>query len=321
MDITEVESFVPLRDGARLRVKLLGRDKTRPLLIALHGAQGVADHREPLSSFTFLSDQFRLLVFDARGSGKSDDKGPFTHQQWVSDVEELREWAGASTCLVAGGSYGGMVALEYALAYPRRVSALILRDTWANGVLGMMSCLKAVLTNPRIQPDAERQLRVWSGNTRDDDDLASGFAEIVPIYTPDPEKVASSSTDDAGRNPSAPPLKLDIHHATHNFCFTNNQPRFDLRTQLKNINVPTLVVCGRHDPITPVMFSEEIARLIPNAQLAIFEDSGHSPPADEPEAFQKTVRDFLGRCESEQSDDRGGWLETEACYYSLVTTK
>jgi len=91
MDAACKQASVTLSDGATLQVKLLGADdQTKPLLIALHGAQGVSDHREPLRSFGFLSSRFRLLVYDARGSGRSDDKEPFTHQRWAADVDELR---------------------------------------------------------------------------------------------------------------------------------------------------------------------------------------------------------------------------------------
>ena len=59
----------------------------------------------------------------------------------------------------------------------------------------------------------------------------------------------------------------------------------------------TLITVGRHDWVTPV--SEIIAPLIPDSQLVIFEKSGHSPPSDEPELFQRVVRDFLAGVASE----------------------
>lgn len=198
-----------------------------------------------------------------------------------------RQWAEAEEIILAGGSYGGMVALEYAIAYPRRTSALVLRDTWANGVVGCISCLEAVLTSPRIAPDPDRQLRAWSGGLRDNDDLAAAFAEILPIYTPE------DAPEGAGQDAAAAPEELKLHYETHNFCFAHNQPRFDVRQQARGVEAPTLVVCGRHDPMTPVVFSEEIAELMPNAQLTVFEKSGHSPPADEPEAFRERVWRFL----------------------------
>jgi proline iminopeptidase len=83
---------VVMDDGVRLNVKVLGQDPTarKPLLISLHGAPGVSTLAEPESSFGYLSDKYRVLVFDARGSGASDKIGPFTHERWIQDIENLR---------------------------------------------------------------------------------------------------------------------------------------------------------------------------------------------------------------------------------------
>lgn len=84
-------SIVQLSDGARVPVRVLGADdQSKPLLIALHGAPGLSDYKEPQSSFGFLASDFRVLVYDARGSGESDLKPPYTHERWVADVDELR---------------------------------------------------------------------------------------------------------------------------------------------------------------------------------------------------------------------------------------
>ena len=86
-------STVQMDDGVRLHVKLLGEDSnpTKPLLIAHHGAPGLSTHLEPESTFGFLSGIFRVLVFDARGSGVSDLTGPYTHDRWIKDIETLRQ--------------------------------------------------------------------------------------------------------------------------------------------------------------------------------------------------------------------------------------
>ena len=86
-----VDTRVQLSDGAELRVRLLGsEDKQKSLLIALHGAPGASSHVESEAAYGFLADRFRVLVYDARGSGVSDLKGPFTDERWISDVDELR---------------------------------------------------------------------------------------------------------------------------------------------------------------------------------------------------------------------------------------
>jgi proline iminopeptidase len=85
------DTKVQLSDGANLRVRVSGiTEQQKPLLIALHGAPGLSSHTEPESAYSFLADKFRVLVYDARGSGLSDMKGPFTDERWVADVDELR---------------------------------------------------------------------------------------------------------------------------------------------------------------------------------------------------------------------------------------
>lgn len=89
---TTTTTTVKTDDGVRLHVKVLGDDSTtiKPLLIALHGAPGLATSAYPEADFAFLSDTFRVLVFDARGSGASELTGPFTHDRWIKDIENLR---------------------------------------------------------------------------------------------------------------------------------------------------------------------------------------------------------------------------------------
>lgn len=84
-------SKVHLSDGTNVHVWILGgEDKSKPLLIGLHGAPGLSSHTEPEGSYAFLATRFRVLVYDARGSGHSDQKGPYSDERWIADVDELR---------------------------------------------------------------------------------------------------------------------------------------------------------------------------------------------------------------------------------------
>jgi len=89
---TETTSTVQTEDGVHLRVKIHDQDSkiAKPLLIALHGAPGLSTLAEPEAAFSFLAGIFRVLVFDARGSGGSDLTGPYTHDRWIKDIEHLR---------------------------------------------------------------------------------------------------------------------------------------------------------------------------------------------------------------------------------------
>jgi proline iminopeptidase len=145
------------------------------------------------------------------------------------------------------------------------------------------------LSSPRIHADPERQRRVWTGKIVDNDDFLAGVVEIVPLFTPPVDASSPAPPADTFEGEAPAP-----HYATHNAAFSENQPNYDVRSKLGSITVPTLIVVGRHDVITPVEFSEEIHRGIPGSQLTIFEKSGHSPALDEPEAFQARVRKFFG---------------------------
>jgi proline iminopeptidase len=252
------------------------------VLIAHHGAPGLGSRAEPRTSFGALADTYRVVVFDARGSGESEGNPPFTHEQWAADVEGLRQWIGAEKIVMAGGSYGGFISMEYAIRYPDRVSALVLRDTSADHE-NEKAARENALSSTRVDIDVEKLDRINSGTVRDNDDLRDCWREILPLYDHhyDPAKVEE-------RVATTP-----YRYETHNFAFAHNQPNYDIKAQLPGVTCPTLVTVGRDDWITPVASSETIASLIPNAELVVFEKSGHSPQIEERELWLQVVREFL----------------------------
>ena len=89
--MSATSTTIVLSDETKIHARLLGDEsKHKPLLVALHGAPGLSSHLEPLEAYGFLADKYQFLVYDARGSGKSDCVGPFTDDQWISDLEEIR---------------------------------------------------------------------------------------------------------------------------------------------------------------------------------------------------------------------------------------
>ncbi|GLW12739.1 hydrolase [Microtetraspora sp. NBRC 13810] len=268
-------------NGADLNVEVLG-EAGRPVLIAHHGGGGIGSLAEPKATFGPLADLFRVVVFDARGCGLSEGVPPYSHEQWAADVDGLREWIGAEQVVVAGGSYGGFIAMEYAIAYPDRVRAMILRDTSPDG-----SSLELAFENARnqtrVEIDWDNFHRYWSGNIRDDADLKACWAELIPLYDYEYDPVQAAARVEAGI----------YRHEAHNWCFQYNEPNYDVKPALPGVRCPTLVTVGRTDWVTPVSCSETIASLVPGAKLVVFEKSGHSPQIEEFDLFQRTMRDFL----------------------------
>jgi proline iminopeptidase len=268
-------------NGNRLNVEVLGPEGA-PVLIAHHGGGGIGSLAEPKATFGPLADELRVVVFDARGCGRSEGKPPYSHAQWAADVDGLREWAGAEQIIVAGGSYGGFIAMEYAIAYTGRTRAMILRDTSADRS-NLDRAYENARTQTRIEINWDNFNRYWQGRITDDEDLKARWAEIIPLYDFEYDPVAAAARVEAGI----------YRHEAHNFCFTDNMPAYDLRPQLPSVRCPTLVTVGRTDWVTPPSSAETIASLIPDSRLVIFEKSGHSPQFEEYDRFQQVMRDFL----------------------------
>lgn len=270
-------------NGARLKLQISGSDNA-PAIIVHHGAPGLGSRSEPVRSFGPFADEYRIVTFDARGSGESEDVPPYTHAQWVADIDAIREHLGLETIVMAGGSYGGFLAMEYTLAHPERVQALVLRDTAANTDYDHLAVDRARSTD-RVTIDEWTISRIGTGRFADNTEFERYWRGILPLY-------------DHSYDPAATERKAQAtsyHFATHNAAFGVNMPAYDLTGRLGEIHCPTLVVVGRHDWRTPVQASEAIVAGIPGAELVVFEQSGHSPQLEEPEKFQAVVRGFLAR--------------------------
>ncbi|MEJ7647741.1 MAG: alpha/beta hydrolase [Nakamurella sp.] len=273
-------------NGNRLVIEVFGDDgldaSSKPVLIAHHGAPGLASRAEPRASFGKFADICRVVVYDARGSGASEGQQPYSHGQWTADIDAVREWMGVEQVIMAGGSYGGFLSLEYAIAYPDRVRALVLRDTAANDGFEAMA-RAAALADTRVQLDMDKFNRVMAGQVRDNDDLRDCWREILPLYdfVWDPAAVEAKV--------AATPYRFEAH----NWAFTQNLPQYDLTAQLPQITAPTLITVGRVDWITPVACSEELAAGIPGSEMVVFEKSGHSPQIEQADEWEATVRRFL----------------------------
>jgi proline-specific peptidase len=269
-------------NSARIYFELHG-DEGSPGLVVLHGGPGIGDCRDHVRDLGVLQDEYRLLFYDSRGSGRSEDKPPYTHEQWVDDLDELTRQVGMERFALLGQSYGGIVAQEYAVRHQDRLTHLILVDTTPSTVENEESIRRALAADlPGIEEDW--LLRLFEGRTESDEDMRQMWELLLPLYFEGPF------------DPSLPKQMADrtyFHYQTHNYAFSVNNPGYDVRPRLGDLRVPTLVVCGRKDWITPLPKSQEIAGLIPGSRLEVFESSGHMPMVEENEKFISLVRSFL----------------------------
>jgi proline iminopeptidase len=254
----------------------------RPTLFLHTGGPG-GDHTVFKPSYTPLRDLAQLVYFDPRGCGRSApcDPSEITLDNHIDDLDALRDHLGLERISLLGGSYGGMVALGYALRYPQRLANLI---------------LVATAPSYRFLEDARRIIRargtpeqiaicerLWNGNFESLEQLREYYWLLAPLYslTFDPTKF-----DDGWKRSIRSYVAL-------NRGFGDFLRTFDFTERLHEIRCPTLILAGAHDWICPPNHSRLMAERIPRSLLKIFPRSSHSIAADEPAALLLAISGFL----------------------------
>lgn len=270
----DVEGAALVPDGPRMVEK--------PVAFLLHGGPG-GDHSSFKPAFSPLADKLQLVYVDHRGQGRSA-RGPketYTLDNNVEDLEALRQYLGLGPVVVIGVSYGGMVALTYAARYPAGVSHLIAVVTAPS--YRFLERAKQILAERGTDEQKAMGEILWAGAFESEEQLKEYYRVMGPLYSLkfDPQKAADAR-------------ERGIRSADAiNMGFGGFLRTWDVTAELPKITAPTLVIAGRHDWICPPEFSEEIARLIPHADLRIFEHSSHSVAADEHDALMDVIRGFV----------------------------
>jgi len=280
-------------NGAELYYEVHG-DEDAPAIMSLHGGPGIGDHKKGYEAFEPLTDQYRLVVYDHRGCGDSALTPPYSNEQYAEDAEALRQHLGLEEVVLVGGSYGGFITQEYLSRYQSPVAGFVLRDTAATPAFELAAQENAKAAFPEMKdrnfdvPDItwEEFMTVMDGDVASDEEFRRIFHGMLPLYAPSFEAFDA----DAARESIA---ETTFHHETHNVMFTEAYPNMDYTDALPDVSVPALVTVGRHDWITPPAASTEIADLLPDARLVVFESSGHSPNLDQQAQYLTRVREFL----------------------------
>ena len=298
-------------NGAELYYEVLGPDDA-PALLSLHGGPGIGDHAKAKRAFEPLTDDYRLVVYDHRGCGRSSLAPPYSNGQYAADAEGLREHLGLDEVVLIGGSYGGFVAQEYAIRYGGRghLRGVVLRDTAPSAAYEEASRENAAASWDEMKArefdlsDITREEfdRVMDGDVASDEEFERVWLGMAPLYAPSLDEFDAAAAREATADRT-------FHHETHNATFTHEYPDMDYTDDLPGVDVPVLVTVGRHDWITPPEASRELADLLPDARLVVFEESGHSPNLDQPDEYLATVREFLvdiGYAPGSEAETGGG---------------
>ncbi len=247
-------------------------------IITIHGGLGL-DHTHYRPWLDPLSDAYKLVYYDQRSNGRSEivPEKDLNFTTLVEDVYQLQKAiVPTGKAIILGHSYGGFIALKYALKHPELISHLILVNTCAyfDEKKAMENMLKTHIPKNVI---AE-----FNSNWGTDAKLKEHFAKIGKI------------------NFVALNQKLSDEVFAHTIYRAQARERgfallehYDLRKALSTIDIPTLVACGEQDVILPLELSQELADHIPHATLKVFSESAHFPYVEQNQLFLDTIRQWL----------------------------
>ena len=246
--------------------------------LVMHGGLGV-DHTQFREWLDPLGDVLQLVYYDHRGNGRSG-RPPIetlTHEQLIADADGLRAHLGFEKIAVMGHSYGGCLALLYALRYPQRVTHLLLVGTTA-----AWDYFDELAVDLRRRAVGEEVAGALLNLPATDREMAHNQIAIAPLaFHPANVQLANRV------------LSKTVWNAAANVRSRQLSTDYNVRSRLGEISAPTLILTGRDDFFCPPTQAERMHRGIPGSEMVIFERSGHYPFAEESATFQEALRAWL----------------------------
>lgn len=261
-------SFIP--HAPRIAIDRTGEG---PLLVFLHGIGGNRSNWH--DQLPVFGREFHAIAWDARGYGLSDDyAGPLDFSRFAEDLLRVLDHFKAETAHFCGLSMGGRILQDFYPRHPSRVATLVLCDTMAGFEASFTPEKRAEFVRLRKQP------------------LVDGKEpkDIAPIIARTLMSPKSS--------PAALQKLIESMSALHKDSYIKTieaSTHYDRVADLPNIRVPTLLVYGEDDTLTPPALGRSMAERIPGAEMVVIPDAGHLPNIEQPEAFNKAVLAFLRR--------------------------
>jgi proline-specific peptidase len=268
--------------GVSLFVKVTG--KGYPLVL-MHGGPG-ADHISMLP-FRPCADQFTLVFYDHRCNGRSvgAEVSSMTWENLTADAEALRQALGFEKWAVLGHSFGGMVALEYALRYPQSLSHLLLVDTCGDSRWAQENAPNT-LAQRGFSPDTVNTARRFFNGQIAPNEMLPAMMKFGKAYYYHRSLLQVGSM-------LVSSMRVKMRPEALIFGFGNLLKGWTVMDRLGGIKVPTLVLAGCDDFQFPHEHQAALAAGIPNARLEIIEAAGHNSPEERPAEVLKLVRNFL----------------------------
>lgn len=283
--------YVPV-DGGKLYYQVVG--KGSPIII-VHGGPGL-DQTYLLPQMMELGKKHQVVFYDQRGSGKSlptDLDIKFVNMnQFVQDIEHIRQTLGYKKIILVGHSWGGMLAMSYAINYPQYTQALILMNSMpatSGGFDAFIKEFKQRMEPIQHQIDTITQSQAFiNGDPVAFKNYCRLLFEKYLYKESDIQKVSLNFSSETAKNQG----KIEAVFSKSLF-----ETKYDIRSKLNQLKIPTLVIHGDADPI-PLWTAKQISEAIPKAQLIVIEKSGHFSYAEKSKNVFSAINRFMDQLDN-----------------------
>ena len=290
-----IESRIQIVNSS-LYVRVIG--KGQPVIV-LHGGPDF-DHSYFLPDLDRLKDTFRLIYYDQRGRGKSAENVRPEDVSLVSDLDDIdrvRKHVRLNSVVLLGHSWGTVLALEYALRNPTRVSHLILMNPAPASTADLTAFRKIYLQKVGAEMDQQRAIVASAAYQSGDPEAVAARYRIhfkpALARAEDYEKLMRTMHE-AFKSQGAQGIVKARAVEDRLMRDTWDIPGYDLMPKLHSLRIPTLVIAGDHD-FFPDEVAGHIAQALPNAQLVTMKDCGHFAFLECPDAVRNALVDFFKR--------------------------
>ena len=251
-------------------------------IIAVHGGPGMDSgylkpYLFPLSTFS------RIILYDQRGCGKSPAAQDFhaTIDGAVTDLEILREKLNIRSIILLAHSFGSVIALKFAVKFPENVKALIIVSGYARKHPDQYKYFFVPdLLKQQIQDIQNSNL---TESVKQKKITALRFSLYFYQKKYRSKKFLEKFTQSSGFN----------RKIFQELSVSEEYLGFDERIHLRALTIPFLILCGKHDIVTPLFLSEELKNTVRRGKLVVFENSGHFPFIEENVKFIATVKNYF----------------------------
>ncbi|WP_158735890.1 alpha/beta fold hydrolase [Alteribacillus sp. YIM 98480] len=210
----------------------------------------------------------KVVLLDARGHGASTANTGITANDWAEDIKNLCDVLNMKKVILCGVSMGGIQALAFSVYYPDYVKGLILADTFA-----------------KITPnEVGNKINLTAGKAKEE-----GIKKYANTYLDQTLSESSSAVEirhelyDAIAN-----MNVENYRLSAEACFSA-----DFEEELKEIDIPSLILIGEEDYKTPIEFATILRDELPNAMLLTIPNAKHLSNIDCPDRFNRLVTGFL----------------------------